>query len=97
MIIKICNISLLPWICESYTYSESWVRWQEYKSNNSVRLKYNKFGGYWSPYFYGDLSYLREVFDTHFEFGKYKFKHHQLAMDQIDKFLIRMGKLTIFL
>lgn len=94
MIIKVGNVSLLPWV---QSINGDWIRWEEYNSPNRVRLNFNKFSASWYPIFGGNVFYLKAVFEEHWNYPSFRFKHHQLAMEQIDKFLIRMGKLTIFL
>jgi hypothetical protein len=92
MIIRIGNVSLLPW---TYVlYSDQWCR---YGDNGSVKLYYEKMHPpRWYPQFAGSLDFLRPMFETYGKLGNHKHKHQQAAMDELDKFLIRMGKLTIF-
>jgi hypothetical protein len=92
MIIKVGKERLLPW---SYVvYEDRWVRYGE---NGSVKLRYETLFPRWYPYFNGDLNYLSKMFEEHGSIGNHKHKHHERAMEQVDKFLIRMGKLTLFL
>lgn len=95
MIIKIGNVSLLPWLF--IPYHDSWIRYTEYGSVNCVRLKYNTLGGFWYPCFDGNMYFLRDKFEEFGQFDNHKHRHHQKAMDQLDKFLVRMGKLTSFI
>ena len=97
MIIKVGKTSLLPWINWASIKEDAWIRAEEYGSPNQIKLVYDKFAGCWYPNFGGSLYYLKNIFDTHFDFGKYKFKQHELAMQEFDKILVRMVKLTIFL
>ena len=91
MIIKIGNARLLPW---TYVmYSDQWAR---YGDNGSVKLWYEKLFPRWNPEFTGDLYFLKPMFEEYGKFGNHKHKHAQDAMEELDKFLIRMGKLTIF-
>lgn len=95
MIIKIGNESLLPWI--AIPYADKWVRAVEYGSINRVELKYDTFAASWWPQFSGNMNFLKPMFEERAVFDNHKYKHHQSAMDQMDKFLIRMGKITIFM
>lgn len=91
MIIKLGNVSLLPW---TYVlYSDQWAR---YGDSGSVKLYYEKLFPRWYPDFTGNLYYLRPMFESYGKLGNHKHKHAQAAMDEVDKFLIRMGKITIF-
>ncbi len=92
MIIRVGNVRLLPWTY--ILYGDHWARFGE---NGSVKLRYEKLYPRWYPEFSGDLHYLSNMFEEHGSIGNYKHKHHELAMEQVDKFLIRMGKLTLFL
>lgn len=92
MIIRVGNERLLPW---SYVmYSDQWIRQGD---NGSVKLWYEKMYPRWYPEFSGNLHYLTDMFDTHGVLGNHKHKHYLAAQEQVDKFLIRMGKLTLFL
>ena len=92
MIIKIGKERLLPW---SYVlYEDQWIRQGD---KGSVHLYYEKFFPRWYPHFTGDLYYLSNMFEEHGVIENLKHKQHEQAMEQVDKFLIRMGKLTLFL
>ena len=95
MIINIGNASLQEWV--SIPYEDAWIRWVDFESANFVKLYYDKFGVTWYPKFSGNMHFLNAKFEEFGVYGKYKFKHHQDAMNQLDKFLIRMGKLTAFM
>jgi hypothetical protein len=92
MIIKVGNERLLPW---SYIlYNDYWIRQGD---NGHVKLWYETLFPRWYPEFCGSLSYLQDSFETHGVLGNHKHKHYLAAQEQVDKFLIRMGKLTLFL
>lgn len=95
MIIKIGNMALQPWAIDLST--GEWHRWIEYKSEDKIILKYENLGGRWYPHFRGSTYFLKPIFEEIGVFNNHKYKHHQMAMDQLDKFLIRMGKLTSFI
>lgn len=92
MIIRVGKASLLPWTY--ILYDDKWSRFSE---EGSVNLKYEKLGPRWYPYFTGSLYYLNDSFEEFGVIGNHKHKHYLAAQEQVDKFLIRMGKLTIFL
>lgn len=88
-------MALQPWALDLGT--GEWHRWVEYKSSDKVILKYQNLGGRWYPIFSGSTRFLMPLFEEMAAFDNHKHKHHQKAMDQLDKFLIRMGKLTSFI
>lgn len=92
MIIRVGNERLLPWSYE--LYRDQWIRHGE---NGSVKLGYETLFPRWYPQFTGDLYYLTDMFEIHGVLGNHKHKHYLAAQEQVDKFLIRMGKLTLFL
>lgn len=75
-------------------YGDQWTRFGE---NGSVKLYYETVFPRWYPSFGGDLHFLSKMWEEHGELGNHKHKHHERAMEQVDKFLVRMGKLTLFL
>ena len=97
MIIKVGKISLLPWF---YEHANCWTRvspeGSPEKGSAKVELQYNTLFGMWWPKFRGDSFYLTELFNEYPHYGRHKHKHHLLAMEQMDRFLIRMGKLAYF-